>query len=59
MENKNEQEMIKMEEMTENPSKCEVLGAVIAFRVIGFWFGIGAILAVKVVRSLDDCIESL
>ena len=43
----------------EQPSKCEVLGAVIAFGAIGFWFGIGATLAVKMVHSLEYCIEEL
>ena len=43
----------------ELPSKCEVLGAVMAFGLIGFWFGIGAILAVKMVSSLEYCIEEL
>ena len=33
----------------EQPSKCEVLGAAMAFGAIGFWFGIGATLAVKTV----------
>ena len=33
-------------------SKCEVLGAVIAFGEIGFWIGIGATLAVKMVQSV-------
>ena len=27
--------------------------------MIGFWFGIGVILAVKMVNSMDYCIEKL
>ena len=41
----------------EQPSKCEVLGAIIAFGVIGFWFGIGATLAVKMVQSVEELIR--
>ena len=38
----------------------EGLGAVMAAELmIGFWFGIGAILAVKTVQSLENCIEEL
>ena len=40
--------------MTEEPMS---LGA--AELMIGFWFGIGVILAVKMVNSLEDCIEEL
>ena len=43
----------------EQPSKHEVLGVVIAFGAIGFWFGIGATLAVKMVHSLEYRIEEL
>ena len=32
-------------------------GAVIAFGVIGFWFGIGATLAVKTVQSVEELIS--
>ena len=42
------------------PSKNEGLGAAMAAKlVIGFWFGIGVILAVRMVDSLDNCIEVL
>ena len=45
-------------ETTENPSKYEGLGAVMAAKLmVGFWFGTGAILAVKMVHSLEYCIE--
>ena len=60
METTNKQEKTNEQETTNNkPNKCEVLGAVIAFGAIGFWFGIGAILAVKMVKSLEYCIEKL
>ena len=42
------------------PRKYEGLGAVMAAEImIGFWFRIGAILAVKMMNSLDYCIEEL
>ena len=42
------------------PSKYEGLGAAIAGELmIGFWFGIGVILAAKMMRSLEYCIEEL
>ena len=45
---------------TEKLSKYEGLGAAMAAELmIGFWFGIGAILAIKMVRSLEYCIEEL
>ena len=33
--------------------------AMAAELMIGFWFGIGVILAVKMVQSLEHCIEEL
>ena len=48
-------EIINLKKTT--PSKCEVLVAVISFGVIGFWFGIGATLAVKTVNSLEKLIS--
>ena len=49
-----------METTNEKPSKYEGLGAAMAAELmVGFWFGIGAILAVKIVRSLEYCIEEL
>ena len=57
MENKNEQVTIKMEEMTEKPSKCKTIGAVISIGVLGFWFGIGAALGIKMVNSLEEIIS--
>ena len=41
MENEQvKQETIKMEETRKQPSKLEVIGAVITVGVLGFWFGI-------------------
>ena len=57
MENKNEQETMKMDEMTEKPSKCEVIGAVISIGVLGFWFGIGVTLGIKMVNSPEEIIS--
>ena len=39
-----EQETIKIEETRKQPSKLEVIGAVITVGVLGFWFGVGAAL---------------
>ena len=44
-----EQETIKMEEMREQPSRQEVIGAVLTVGVLGFWFGIGTTLGTKMV----------
>ena len=58
MENMNEQvETMKMEETTEKPSKCKVIGAFISIGVLGFWFGIGVALGVKMVNSLEEIIS--
>ena len=44
-------------ELTATPSKYAGLGPAIAAEVmIGFWFGIGVILAVGVVDSLNHCV---
>ena len=41
-------------------SKSEGIGATMAAELmIGFWFGIGVILAAKMVHSLEYCIEEL
>ena len=51
----NEQvETMKMEETTEKSSKCKVIRAVISIGVLGFWFGIGVALGIKMVNSLED-----
>ena len=52
-----QQEAIKMEVMREQPSKWEVIGAVITIGVLGFWFGIGASLGAKMVNSLEELIS--
>ena len=63
MENKNErveqvqQETIKMEEMRKQPSRLEVIGAVITVGVLGFWFGVGAALGTKMVNNLEELIS--
>ena len=45
-------------EMTrEQPSRLEVIGAVISVGVLGFWFGIGATLDSKMVNSLEELIS--
>ena len=54
------QQVETIDQTTETPSKYEGLGAAMAAELmIGFWFGIGAILAAKVVYSLEHCIEEL
>ena len=55
---------MKMTDLTsEQPStlsKYEGLGAAMAAELmIGFWFGIGVILAIRMVNSLDYCVEAL
>ena len=39
------------------PSRLEVIGAVITVEVLGFWFGIGATLGSKMVNSLEELIS--
>ena len=58
MENEQvEQEIIKMEVMREQPSRLEVIGAVLTIGVLDFWFGIGAALGSKMVNSLEELIS--
>ena len=60
MENKNERverETIKMEETRKQPSKSEVIGAVITVGVLGFWFGVRATLGAKMVNNLEELIS--
>ena len=63
MENKNErveqvqQETIKMEEMRKQPSRLEVIEAVITVEMLGFWFGVGAALGTKMVNNLEELIS--
>ena len=39
------------QEMRKQPSRLEVIGAVLTIGVLGFWFGIGATLGSKMVIS--------
>ena len=51
---------LKMSKNSSTLSKYEGLAAAMAAELmIGFWFGIGVILAVKTVQSLEYCIEEL
>ena len=51
------QETIKMEETRKQPSRLEVIGAVITVGVLGFWFGIGATLGAKMVNNAEELIS--
>ena len=57
MEEQVQRETIKMEETREQPSRLEVIGAVISVGVLGFWFGIGTALGAKTVNSLEELIS--
>ena len=48
------QETIKIEETRKQPSRLEVIGAVITVGVLGFWFGVGATLGAKMVNNLEE-----
>ena len=52
-----EWETIKMEETRKQPSKLEVIGAVITVGVLGFWFDVGAALGTKMVNDLEELIS--
>ena len=52
-----QQETIKMEETRKQPSRLEVIGAVLTVGVLGFWFEIGATLGSKMVNSLEELIS--
>ena len=52
-----QQETIKMEETRKQLSRLEVIGAVLTVGVLGFWFGIGATLGAKMVKSLEELIS--
>ena len=45
------------EEIRKQPSRLEVIGAVLTIAVLGFWFGIGATLGSKMVNSLEELIS--
>ena len=50
----------KMSKNSSTSSKYEgLIAAMAAELMIGFWFGIGVMLAVKMVQSLEYCIEEL
>ena len=58
MENEQvEQETIKMEETRKQPSRLEVIGAVISLGMLGFWLGVGATLGAKMVNNLEELIS--
>ena len=52
-----QQETIKMEETRKQPSRLEVIGAIITVGVLGFWFGVGAALGAKIVNNLEELIS--
>ena len=52
-----EWETIKMEETRKQPSRLEVIGAVITVGVLGFWFEFGATLGPKIVNNLEELIS--
>ena len=52
-----EQETIKMEETRKRPSMLEVMEAVISLGVLGFWFGAGATLCIKMVNNPEELIS--
>ena len=52
-----EQETIKMEETRKQPSRLDVIGAVITVGVLDFWFGVGAALDAKMVNNLEELIS--
>ena len=58
------EEQMEMTDLTSKqpatPSKYERLGSAMAAElIIGFWFGIGVILAVRIVDNLDHCVDVL
>ena len=53
-----ERETIKMEEMRKQPSRLEVIGAVITVGLLGFWFGVGAALGAEMVNNLEELIST-
>ena len=52
-----EQKTIKMEETRKQPSKSEVIGSFIGMGMLGCWFGIGIMLAVKTVNNRECCVN--
>ena len=57
MENEQvEQETMKTNKNLLTSSKSEVIGSFIGMGIVGFWFGIGLMLAVKTVNNLEELI---
>ena len=56
MENEQVQQ-VQQEVMREQPSRFEVIGAVLTVGVLGLLFGIGAALGSKMVNSLEELIS--
>ena len=52
-----EQVQQEMEETGKQPSRLEVIGAVLTIGVLGCWFGIGAALGSKMVNNLEELIS--
>ena len=50
-------ETTKMEKTIKKLSRLEVIGSFIGMGMVGFWFGIGLMLAVKTVNNLECCIS--
>ena len=48
-----------MEKTREQPSRFEVMVAVLTVGVLGFWFGVGAALGAKMVNNLEELISRL
>ena len=48
-----------MEETRKQPSRLEVIGAVISLGLLGFWFGIGTTLGAKMVNNLEELTSRL
>ena len=57
MKEQMKQETIKMEEMRKQPSRLEVIGAVITVGVLGFWFGVRATLGAKMGNNVEELIS--
>ena len=51
------QETTKVEKTIKKLSRLEVIGSFIGMGMVGFWFGIGLMLAVKTVNNLECCIN--
>ena len=56
-DNKNGGDEKTAKEMRKQPSRLEVIGAVLTVWVLGFWFGLGAALGVKMVNSPEELIS--